>query len=508
MALPSVFRSMRVTRRFLAVAGAGTFLAILGWVLASPVVLFGGVGIGAWLLTRAYLFVRAVTETATALSVDQTVTPERPVTEQPVVLSLRVEGKQRSIPMHVQARPPVSLSGSSADERTLALDPESASGSLDITLSCPVAGAFQVDPARVTVGDRQGLFAETFDIGSTPTVSVQPRVPRNIHVGGGGEAMATPYGTHSAGQGAGLEPAEIREYVPGDPARHIDWKATARLDEPYVREFEAETDRETALLVDTRGPMAMGPPGETKLDYARQVALGLVDAAADVGDPIGLYVVGDGGIVHRLGPQAATDRYPTVKRLLFGIEAATPEQNVEAAPPEQNGPNVSTTGRIPFGEAVASSPEVARRKASRLEEDRSAFGRGLSTYLESATVYVERLTENPLFRTAEREIAPLLGHTVTMLLTDDDDPVAVRETVELLRRGGNHVLVFLTPTVLYEPGGLADLETSFDRYVEFETFRRELHAMARVSAYEVGPRDRLDAVLSAGRKQRVREVSR
>ena len=486
---------MRVTRRFLAVAVAGIFLAVLGWVLDRPALLVGGAGIGAWLLTQQYQFVRAVALTASELSVDQTVSPEQPLSGESVVLSLRVRGRHRPLFLQVEARPPVALAGADEATRTIALGPDEESGEASVQLGCPVAGSFEIDRARVEIGDRRGLFVESFETGPTPTVAVQPRVPRDIHVGAGGETMATPYGSHPAGQGAGLEPAEIREYVPGDSARHIDWNATARFGEPYVREFDAETDRATVLLVDAGGSMGTGPSGETKLDYVRQIALGLVDAAADVGDPLGVYVVGDEGIEHRLDPRATPDQYPTVRRLVLDLVAGDGRMD---APMVRSGRRL-----VRFGESFASSPEAARQKATRLDAEDTVFGRRLRPYLETTSVYVERFSRDPLFNTAEREIAPLRGQSMTMLLTDDVDHVAVRETAELLRRNDNRVLVFLAPTVLYEPGGLGDLEASFERYVEFESFRRELHGMARVSAYEVGPRDRLDAVLSAGRTKRV-----
>ncbi|WP_255681357.1 hypothetical protein [Natrinema sp. SYSU A 869] len=59
--------------------------------------------------------------------------------------------------------------------------------------------------------------------------------------------------------------------------------------------------------------------------------------------------------------------------------------------------------------------------------------------------------------------------------------------------------VLLAPSVLYEPGGLADVEQAYDRYIEFEEFRRELSRMDNVRALEVGPADRLATVLEAGR---------
>ncbi|MFC7019236.1 MULTISPECIES: hypothetical protein [Haloarcula] len=64
------------------------------------------------------------------------------------------------------------------------------------------------------------------------------------------------------------------------------------------------------------------------------------------------------------------------------------------------------------------------------------------------------------------------------------------------------MVVFLTPSVLYDLDTLGDLDDAYRRYTAFEEFRRELAALERVSAFEVGPSDRLSAVLSAGNQRR------
>jgi hypothetical protein len=99
-------------------------------------------------------------------------------------------------------------------------------------------------------------------------------------------------------------------------------------------------------------------------------------------------------------------------------------------------------------------------------------------------------------------VGRLDGAVWTVILTDDSRPERLREAITVARRGGNRVLVFLAPSVLFESGGLADLEAAYDRYVDFEELRRDLAGLPGVSAFEVGPGDRLDAVLATGRERR------
>ena len=59
-------------------------------------------------------------------------------------------------------------------------------------------------------------------------------------------------------RGRGLNFEEMRNYLPGDDIRSIDWKATARTGKPHVRVFTEERDRPALLVVDQRMSMFFG----------------------------------------------------------------------------------------------------------------------------------------------------------------------------------------------------------------------------------------------------------
>jgi len=62
-------------------------------------------------------------------------------------------------------------------------------------------------------------------------------------------------------------------------------------------------------------------------------------------------------------------------------------------------------------------------------------------------------------------------------------------------------LVFMTPAVLFERAELADIETAYERYREFEEFRQEVERHSAVLAYEVGQSERIEAVLASKGRQ-------
>ncbi len=95
-------------------------------------------------------------------------------------------------------------------------------------------------------------------------------------------------GEHDArGRTGGLSAEEIRKYVPGDALKYVDWKATARLDEAHVRNYEAESNRSVVLVLDHRQTLGDGAPGETKLEHLGAVAAAFQQRAGATRDALG-----------------------------------------------------------------------------------------------------------------------------------------------------------------------------------------------------------------------------
>ncbi len=92
----------------------------------------------------------------------------------------------------------------------------------------------------------------------------------------------------SAFRGSGMEFEETRPYHPGDDVRHMDWNATARLREPFVKRFREERGLLLLLLLDVSASMALGTAGPTKALAAARVAALLAAAAARTRDRVGL----------------------------------------------------------------------------------------------------------------------------------------------------------------------------------------------------------------------------
>jgi uncharacterized protein (DUF58 family) len=94
-------------------------------------------------------------------------------------------------------------------------------------------------------------------------------------------------------RGRGLNFEEMRDYLPGDDIRSIDWKATARTGTPHVRVFTEERDRPALLVVDQRMSMFFGSVLNMKSVTAAEVAAIAAFRILDVGDRVGGIVFDD-----------------------------------------------------------------------------------------------------------------------------------------------------------------------------------------------------------------------
>ncbi len=94
-------------------------------------------------------------------------------------------------------------------------------------------------------------------------------------------------------RGSGLDFEELREYVPGDDMRSIDWNVTARTGHPYVKLYREERQLTVFLLVDVSSSLWFGTEQSTKRDLAADIAALLAVSATRNGDRVGLLLFSD-----------------------------------------------------------------------------------------------------------------------------------------------------------------------------------------------------------------------
>jgi uncharacterized protein (DUF58 family) len=98
---------------------------------------------------------------------------------------------------------------------------------------------------------------------------------------------------HSVFKGQGIEFAEVREYLPGDDVRTIDWNVTARLGTPYIKKYVEERELTVVLAVDLSGSQRWGSRIRFKAHVMADVVATLAMSAVRNNDRVGLLVFTD-----------------------------------------------------------------------------------------------------------------------------------------------------------------------------------------------------------------------
>lgn len=126
---------------------------------------------------------------------------------------------------------------------------------------------------------------------------------------------------HSAFKGRGVEFHEVREYVPGDDVRAIDWNVTARAGRPYIKRFAEERDQIVMLVVD--GSRSHRIPGRAvpKNEVVAELCALLAFAAVRNRDAVGL-ILFTGEVVLYLPPGRGIQH---VLRLIREVLAFRPD---------------------------------------------------------------------------------------------------------------------------------------------------------------------------------------
>lgn len=163
---------------------------------------------------------------------------------------------------------------------------------IEFKVFAPRRGIYDIGPVYLRLRGRLGLAERdlTFDAGRT--VKVYP----NLMGVGRYELMARTSHLSQIGFrqvrriGAGTEFEKLREYLPDDDYRHINWKATAKKRRPITQEFQIERSQNIFICLDTSRYMAYRAGELTKLDYAINATLMLAHVARRFDDNVGLMV--------------------------------------------------------------------------------------------------------------------------------------------------------------------------------------------------------------------------
>jgi len=105
------------------------------------------------------------------------------------------------------------------------------------------------------------------------------------------DTMVGAYLSHFKGRGMDFE--ELREYIPGDEVRDIDWNVTFRMGRPFVKRFREERELAMILAVDVSASSTFGSLERSKREFAAEIAGTLAISASRSSDKVGLLLFSD-----------------------------------------------------------------------------------------------------------------------------------------------------------------------------------------------------------------------
>jgi uncharacterized protein (DUF58 family) len=135
-------------------------------------------------------------------------------------------------------------------------------------------------------------------------------------------------------RGAGIDFTDLRAYTPEDDVRHIDWNVTARLDEPFVRQYTEDRELTAWLVVDRSASMRFGrSPGASSSDrraaggqgketVATELAVSLSRLIAQGGNRVGA-ILYDNHAHRVIPPRTGRDQVLRIARELMSPHTAT-----------------------------------------------------------------------------------------------------------------------------------------------------------------------------------------
>ncbi|HWG33184.1 MAG TPA: DUF58 domain-containing protein, partial [Gemmatimonadaceae bacterium] len=201
-----------------------------------------------------------------------------------------------------------------------------------LTVTGRARGTFPLGPVAITISGPWKLVRRSVIYYLNDTISIIPSMAN----AGRYRLLAAQYRVRTAGQrvirrrGAGTSFANLRDYVPGDDPRRIDWKATARRHRLISREFTVEQGQTIMIAIDCGRMMTQLAGDRPRFEYALASALTLADIALSTGDRVGL-IVFDSLVRRYIAPTRAPGTLGALRDALTGVTATMTEPDYAAA---------------------------------------------------------------------------------------------------------------------------------------------------------------------------------
>ena len=165
-------------------------------------------------------------------------------------------------------------------------------------------------------------------------------------------------------KGQGIEFADVREYVPGDEIRSIDWNVTARSDKPFVKQFVEERQLTILFLVDMSGSAYFGSGEKLKAEVAAELCALLAFSAQKNNDRVGLIIFTD-EVEKYIAPSKGTRHVLRVVREILFYQPKRKGTNLQGTLEYLNRILTRTAVVFVISDFLGLTPELPLKRLSR-----------------------------------------------------------------------------------------------------------------------------------------------
>ncbi len=212
---------------------------------------------------------------------------------------------------------------------------------LDLSLVPLARGLKRFEPAQLRLGSRFGLLDLDLRVGAQEERRVYPNFSQQARFAWlAGDARLPTAGLKSIQRrGSGTDFDQLVDYQPGDPIRHIDWKATQKQVRPIVRRFRDERDQRVMILLDCGRRMRADDPtaalGTSHFDQSLNALMLLAFVALSHGDAVGAMTFGTPPALHKgFAPRKGRQTLNALMAALADVEPSATFSDYERAAAE------------------------------------------------------------------------------------------------------------------------------------------------------------------------------
>ena len=212
----------------------------------------------------------------------------------------------------------------------IGLDQSQGDGAIEGVLVARRRGRHELPAIATRVTGPLGLGGWTRQVGEPVELHVYPDMPNAYRFARAvRERRLREVGLRARGpRGLGTEFESVRDYLPDDDVRQVNWRATARLGRPMSNTFRIEQEREVLCAIDSGRLMAAPLGDRTRLDAAVDASVAVAAVADVLGDRVGALAF-DSGLRVQVRPNRRGAR--AVIGALFDLESAPVESDYELA---------------------------------------------------------------------------------------------------------------------------------------------------------------------------------